>query len=347
MKYQFCIRFDKVDVNSSATKAVVDCNVIFSKHGYQDYTFVVDNNSNKKTYYYKLIKEVLSFFLEIKRNSLVGIQYPLLSVNKVFKYFIKIARLKKVKFFCIVHDLESLRTGGKDKALIKAEIDNLNRYDLLIVHNQRMMDWLKAEGVVKPMIDLLLFDYLADESILDADAHNQNDIVYAGNLVKSAFIYKIPEAIRLKVYGPGFASDRISSQSSVNWAGVFSPSEIVEKLSGTYGLIWDGTEVEAIDDVLGNYLRYNNPHKVSLYLAAGLPVIAPRQSAVAELISEYNIGILIDSLYDLQNIDFRDESAYSVLKNNVAKVQKKVIEGGFFSDALSLAEEVLDFKTNP
>src|SRR4051812_12315923 len=122
MKYQFCIRFDKVDVNSSASKAVLDCHAIFNARGYHNLMLTVDDNADKRRYYYKLARQMVRFFFKVKPGALVGIQYPLLSINKVFKYFIIQLRLKNVRFFCIVHDLESLRIGGRDMGAIAAEV---------------------------------------------------------------------------------------------------------------------------------------------------------------------------------------------------------------------------------
>lgn len=336
MNYQFCIRFNNIDVNSAASKAVLDCNRIFSDHGYKDYTFTVQDNLNKLPYYYSLVKGLITFFFSVKRGSVVGIQYPLLSINNVFKYFIKVARVKKVKFFCVVHDLESLRSGAKDIGLIKREVNNLNYYTTLIVHNPLMIAWLKEQGVTSKMISLELFDYLVSYSDVKKPGMD-NSIVYAGNLSKSTFIYSLSmiSQINFNLYGPGFNAERSNTQINTVWKGQYSPDEIPNKLNGKFGLIWDGNQIDACDEKLGNYLKYNNPHKCSLYVAAGLPVIAPRDSAIGAFIIQHNIGVVIDNLYDLNTFKIDDE-LYGVLKTNVITIKNKVIKGGYFSDALNL-----------
>lgn len=337
MKYQFCIRFNEIDVNSSATKAVEDCNQIFSANGYQDFTLVVPHNNNRKAYYFKLLKEIFNFFFKVKKGAIVGIQYPLLSINEVFKYFIKVARIKKVKFFCIVHDIESLRTGGTDQRKISREVANLNYYDLIIVHNDEMKNWLVRAGVSVPMVTLILFDYLTP---LKSTAIHNSDIVYAGNLAKSTFIYALPvlTSCSFKLFGPGCDSAKL--KNGVSWGGVFSPEEIVEKMEGSFGLIWDGTEVDRCDDVLGNYLNYNNPHKASLYLAAGLPLIAPKGSAIGRFILESGTGMVVNSLNDLQQVQI-SEFDYERFIANVAKIQQHITHGFYFNSAIKEAEQIL------
>ena len=340
MKYQFCIRFNNIDVNSAASKAVLDCNKLFSEQGYKDYTITVGDNSNRFIYYTILARQLLSFFFAVKSKSVIGIQYPLLSINNVFKYFIKIARLKGVRFFCIIHDLESLRTGGKDPVLIKKEIMNLNCYDHLIVHNDFMMEWLTKAGVTKRMISLELFDYLSDDFNTDKDRDVKGNIVYAGNLSKSKFVYRLPELDKkhFNVYGPNFNAGLLRDITNVTWAGEYSPEEIPKQLKGSFGLIWDGQHIEVCDEVLGNYLRYNNPHKCSLYIAAGLPVIAPEQSAIGAFIKKHKIGYLITTLADLQTMNM-DNETYCSMKDNVIQLREKVINGAFFRQALILLEK--------
>jgi hypothetical protein len=339
MKYQFCIRFNNIDANSAASKAVLDCNRIFSDLGYRDFTFTVGDNSKKLPYYFSLLKQLIKFIFSVKSGSIVGIQYPLLSINSVFKYFIWAAKLKNIKFFCVVHDLESLRTGGKDAALIHQEIENLSAYDTVIVHNQRMQSWLKDAGVTVQMLSLELFDYLSGDLNTTSREHPDNAIVYAGNLSKSTFIYSLSQVKQqFNVFGPNYKGD-VENNHNIQWMGEFSPEEIPQKLNGKYGLIWDGSRIDVCDEILGNYLKYNNPHKCSLYIAAGLPIIAPGNSAIAQFIKKNNIGILIESLHDLDKIGEHSQD-YLLMKKNVLALREKVVTGAYFNAAIKQVEKI-------
>ncbi len=338
MKYQFCIRFKNIDANSAASKAVVDCNRIFSLLGYKDYTLTVGDNSNKLTYYPTLFKELLRFFIAVKPGSTVGIQYPLLSINNFFKYFMALARLKKVKFFCVIHDLESLRTGGLNEMEIKQEIDNLNIYDVVIVHNDRMRGWLEKHSLKCKTVTLGLFDYLCPYN-LDLKGDYSGAIVFAGNLGKSTFIYELGGINKkFDLYGPNFKQDKLRSIENVTWKGEYSPEQIPGALQGSFGLIWDGVHVEACDEVMGNYLNYNNPHKASLYLAAGLPLIAPVNSAIGLFIQATGTGILINSLYELTTLII-EQNEYQLMVKNVSRIQDMVINGYYFTEAVKSAEQ--------
>jgi hypothetical protein len=338
MKYQFCIRFNNIDANSAASKAVLDCNRILLKHGYLDYTLTVGDNSNKFSYYFLLLKELIKFFIGIKSHSIVAVQYPLLSINNVFKYFINIAKLKGVRFFCIIHDLESLRKGGDNEAEISNEIDNLSYYDTVIIHNEIMGNWLKDRGLKCHMVPLILFDYLADDFEITSN-EPQKAIVFAGNLCKSTFVYQFKQiaGCSFRLYGPGYKPNGTEAENTT-WVGEYSPDHIPQKLTGSFGLIWDGQHIDKCDAILGNYLAYNNPHKCSLYIAAGLPIIAPATSAIGVLVKKMNIGLLVNNLHDLKTLDI-DTGRYAAMKNNIVSIRKRVINGSYFSDAINLLEK--------
>ena len=336
-KYQFTIIINNLKSNNSAaTKAVLDCREIFACRGYLDYTLYFSDTSNKMQYIISLIIEIGKFLFKIEKGSVVGVQYPLL--NNVFKYFIKIAKLKKVTVFAIIHDVESLRSGGKDAGLVKKEVENLNYYDCLIGHNEAMLEWLRQNGVTTKLVPLILFDYLADKSPNDNGFTSfSKSVVFAGNLSKSAFIYELEKinGWNFKLYGPNFST--YTCPSNVRWIGEFKPDDVVYKLDGDFGLIWDGDSIDVCDEIMGNYLKYNNPHKLSLYLAAGIPVIAPNSSAIAALIKEYRIGILINSIHDLENVNV-DSGDFKMYKDNCKQLQQQVTQGAFFIDALKKVE---------
>jgi hypothetical protein len=337
-KYQFCIRFNNIDRNSAANKAVEDCTRILSSHNYADYGISVGDNFNKLRYYFLLLRKLLIFFLTIRPKSLICIQYPLLSINPVFKFFIKLSKGKSVRFYCIVHDLESLRKGGKDGGLIKAEIRNLNAYNIIIAHNDVMSAWLKTNGVTRKIVSLELFDYLCGAPVPVNGSNPERTIVYAGNLNKSNFIYslsQIPEW-NFNVYGPNFKND-FNKRENLHWQGEYSPEHISVVLSGSYGLLWDGEDIDKCDEVLGNYLAYNNPHKCSLYIAAGLPLIAPKDTAIGAFVQRMNIGVLVGSLYELKALSV-GPAHYALMKKNIAELQEKVRNGVFFSQVITFIE---------
>jgi hypothetical protein len=341
-KYQFYISFNDKR-NTASSKAIDDCTQILVQSGYKNYNLTIDGS--RGFYLGNILLQVLKLIFNIEAHSIVAIQYPLLSGNKVFKYIIALLRIKKVRFFCIVHDLDDLRYGRPDNQNGGTEIQLLNCYDAIVVHNEVMKDWLNSNGVKVPMVSLTVFDYLTASEVRHPAPLSRVElqtIVFAGNLSKSNFLYKLGGLSHwhLKVYGPNYETEKGAVVDNLHWKGSFSPEEILVEMDGAFGLIWDGEHVDQLDDRFGNYLRYNNPHKLSLYLAAGLPVIAPRQSAIASLIKSQGIGMLVDSLVELKDLQI-SAAQHRSYRQNVLKLSVKIRTGYYLNNAISEVEDAL------
>lgn len=86
------------------------------------------------------------------------------------------------------------------------------------------------------------------------------------------------------------------------------------------------------------YLHYNAPHKLSLYIRCGLPVIIWRKAALADYVCEKNIGVCLDSLDELDDILATiNTEQYLEMKANVIKESKKLASGYYFSHAIEKA----------
>ncbi|MGI4751215.1 MAG: hypothetical protein ACRYFB_11310 [Janthinobacterium lividum] len=342
-KYNFYISFND-KLNTAATKAIEDCKQILRKCGYEDLTISITTKT-RKLYLWYVLKSFVNLLFSVQPQSIVAVQYPILSGNAFFKYIISLLRFKKVKFFCIIHDLDELRYNANIDDKSSKEVVLLNSYDFIIVHNEVMKRWLLQKGVKVPMTALQIFDYLSNYrksvNLLDTK-ENLKSLVFAGNLAKSKFIYQLGKLDNwhCNLYGPGFLHDNEDGMKNVFWKGSLSANKILNRMEGAFGLIWDGDNIEKLDDKYGNYLKYNNPHKLSLYLAAGLPVIAPKESAISQFILQNNLGILINNILELKDIAI-DATQYNLYKTSVRGISDQVKKGQYFEDAIVKAEEFL------
>ena len=50
--------------------------------------------------------------------------------------------------------------------------------------------------------------------------------------------------------------------------------------------MWDGNSIDTCSDIYGEYLRINNPYKLSLYIAAGKTNNHLSHAAIADLIKK-------------------------------------------------------------
>ena len=258
----------------------------------------------------------------------------------IVKKSVRLLQQKNVRTVVLIHDLDSLR--DPERYSQNDELGLIGSFDRIISHNESMTEFFVKNGFSKyNIVDLGIFDYLyePDTGGSSNKSHGEKKtICFAGNLsrVKSAFLYEIAELnfdLDFNVYGSDLDSSLVSS--NINYLGSFPPNEIPLKLKGDYGLVWDGKSLDKCDGRYGEYLKYNNPNKTSLYIAAGIPVIVWDQAAIAKFVLENHLGIAVSSLENIHEIlENISEDEYKDMKENAERIGRKLREGYYFKTAL-------------
>lgn len=275
-----------------------------------------------------------------EKNSLVLVQYPHYPMKTAIfcRLAMKKARKNSVRFAALVHDLDSLR-GMHGKAARYSDARVLPAFDAVICHNESMKQYLLEQGIPeKKLVVLGLFDYLTEAQ----EAEAGEGVAVAGNLSaeKSGYIYQLMHQTNsvLHLYGKGLEKQELPE--NVIYHGAYPPEELPGKLEGCFGLVWDGPVMKDCIGQQGEYLLYNNPHKLSLYLAAGLPVIAWGKAAVARFVKQEGIGICVESLEDLDTA-VKNAADYEGMRRRAAALGRQVREGCFLTKALAETEQRL------
>ena len=113
-------------------------------------------------------------------------------------------------------------------------------------------------------------------------------------------------------------------------------------MQGGFGLVWDGDSSDTCSGMYGEYLKINNPHKASLYLASNFPIIVWRQSALADFVRNNNCGILVNSLFEiLESLESMSEDEYQELVKNSKRIGEKIRQGYYLKAALEKCEREL------
>lgn len=268
--------------------------------------------------------------------------YPQMTREKTL---LKMKNKKKVHFVSVVHDVEELRTLGKEQ-YHKHEFEFMMKIaDTLIVHNNVMRDFFIEKGFDKEKIVVLgIFDYLREKSNTKLPVFEKS-VTIAGNLdvKKSGYIAGLPMLdCKFHLYGPNYSLDKAAN---VTYGGILLPDQVPEVLTKGFGLIWDGDSIETCKGGFGDYLRYNNPHKLSLYLSSGLPVIIWKYAAEAKFVEENNVGYTIESLSEISQLLKRiSEDEYKKMAENVRKFSKRLTDGEYMQQALKNAMEIMLIK---
>jgi hypothetical protein len=239
----------------------------------------------------------------------------------------------------IIHDITSIR----HRVSPRREIVALKLFDGVVSHNYSMTSWLRKSGYNKKVTDLNAFDYcLKKDNPYTAGAiERPYKLLYAGNLAfaKAQYIYDSRIAafknFKLHVYGQYLEEERFRG-SGVVYKGTFNPDTPVFDTKYQFGLIWEGTSIDTCEGEYGYYIRFNNSHKFSLYMALGLPVVVWKEAAIARFVLEHKIGFVIESLEDLNNmLENVSPEQYQQYADNVLKISPQVREGDFLKAAVT------------
>lgn len=264
-------------------------------------------------------------------------QHPM-SAMPITMFFLPILKRKKVKIISLIHDLQSLRAKMSPDFERQKKYDSVLEFsDYIIGHNNSMNNYLVETGYEKEkLLTLELFDYIVSDYQAEQNAREKYSVVIAGNLAKSksGYIYKLNniECVTFNLYGANFSNQ--DKSNNLNYKGSFKPEELPGNLDGGFGLVWDGPEISTCAGETGEYLKYNNPHKCSLYLAAGIPVFVWSQSALAEFIVNNDLGFAINSINDIPKILGQiDDSRYQEMIKNVEEYKLRIRNGYFTKNA--------------
>ncbi len=275
----------------------------------------------------------------VRPGGQVLIEYPLESRRRLLPLWL-FCRLRRIRLVGLIHDLDSLRFGTPPRR----ELAVLRLFDALVSHNASMTAWLRQGGIRAPVAELELFDYFASRDSGHAWSEERLGaplkVVCAGNLshAKASYLYdpRLAELsnVELSLFGSFFEPLRAIG-GPLRYKQAFEPD--TPRLDGPYhfGLVWDGTGVDRCDGQYGHYMRFNNPHKLSLYAALGLPVVVWRQAAIARFVRERGIGVAIDDLRELGELPSRiGNDSYCRMVANMRAVGEAVRQGRFLRRAL-------------
>lgn len=320
--------------NNAGPKAKTDIDDFLSEEGFEIWRLNYDVKSKFKKI--KYIYYDIPRLFRSKNVKEVIIQYPIYS-NAIMDRIIKVIRQQTNAYiYLVVHDIETLRFYHNDSTYKIKELEWFNNVDGIIAHNNKMREWIVSKGITTPVVPLGIFDYKNPQPINDNKTFNKT-ICYAGNLKKSVFLKKIDfKNIKLKVFGP----NPYEYTKNVEYCGQYSPEELPKYLNADFGLVWDGTSVKTCDGLTGNYLRYNSPHKLSLYLSSGLPVIVWKEAAMSELIEKENLGLSVEKLEELPQIfNGLTEENYRKMKADVLKFASSLRKGENIKKAIKKIEK--------
>ena len=330
---------------NAGNKARNDVEEIVKREGYQPLLLIVEDwyqMGTVKAQRHKA-KALAQAFSQLESGDQLLIQFPMLHHSFFTTSLVRKIQRRGVQVYFIIHDLEALRYANLDTVPLKHKIrvhlqesSLLKVADGVIAHNPIMKSVLVEKGLPKhKLVSLEIFDYLIPNYQEKDGLSKDQPIIVAGNLAqeKAGYLYQLPARPAYNLYGVGFDESRALENEA--YFGSFLPDELPAALEGGFGLVWDGDSAETCSGVFGEYLRYNNSHKASLYLASGFPLVVWKQSALSHFVLEKNCGVAVESLHDLKNtIENLSDADYQELVANAKNIGKKIRDGFYLTSAL-------------
>lgn len=328
-------------IGGGGDKAKTDVEAILQSMGYRNIGLRQRRVRSAVGAYFITLASVLKGVMSLKKGDILLVQYPL---KKYYDFVVSRAKARGAKVITLIHDLGSFR---RKKLTVEWEVERLNRTSAIVIHTPAMRRWLVDNGVTVPIIEAGLWDYLSDS--VPAEHEGPDDryrLMFAGNAspVHNDWIYQLGEAapsLDLVIYGGGIDKSKLTP--NIRPMGYVDSDTLIATAQGDFGVVWYGSSLDEGAGALGEYLKYNAPHKTSLYLRSGLPVIIWNQAALAGIVKEYNVGICVSSLRDvpeaLSRLTPRD---YAVMKANAEELASRLAKGCFITDAVRRAEKAVD-----
>ena len=317
--------------------------------------FIAGGNILRKCLkHWKARGDYFSVFEKMARGDALIVQVPLVKHTVFTSSLVHFLHNRQCNLIVLIHDLDSARlaisgkggTLSRQRAFIE-EKGILAHADAIICHNPSMARYLQEQFGIeeKRLVTLDIFDYLVDEKRGETDTTGKHDlsIVIAGNLSpqKAGYAYQLPMGCNYRLYGVNWHPDEVVADN-IDYVGAFPPDELPEHLLGGYGLVWDGDSIDTCTGVYGRYLELNDPHKASLYLASGLPVVIWRRAALAPFIERNGLGLAVDSLCELADVTRTiSDAQYVEMVTRVREFALKLRTGWFTRRALSRAGTIV------
>lgn len=264
----------------------------------------------------------------VKKGDILIYQHPMCIMPLAIKV-LPVLKKRNIKVISLIHDLAFERfqnSGMPQKELLRyKKYDDILEYSSRIIcHNKIMKSYLENKGYEsKIIVSLEIFDYLCNNNDRPFTPGINKSVVIAGNFdkSKSMYIYKLQNLKKdffIYLYGANY--EPVTEDIAILYEGSYEADVLPEKLKGGFGLVWDGSDIEEVCGNFGKYLRINSSHKLSLYIAANIPVIIWKEAAMANFVLQHNIGFTINSLEEIKGIfsSINDSDYYELCKNTAA-----------------------------
>ncbi|MFK4897207.1 sugar transferase [Lactococcus petauri] len=269
------------------------------------------------------LKRIEGILASVSQNSLAIAQMPSWNGIAFDKYFLEALRAKVNKLVVFIHDFVPLMFAN-NAYLFDQYLEAYNHADIVIVPSLKMREVLTGQGLRRPVLIQEVWDHLTPIELTTLPQF-QKKLSFLGNTTRFPFVQDWKSHLPLEVYSNG----NVQAEGNMKMMGWQPEDQLLRSLNkGGYGLVWS----ENIENQYEReYSEMNVSFKFSTYLAAGLPLIVNRGIAKENFVTDYNLGIAVDSLEEaVTYLESVSEEEYNAMAKNVKNIGD-LIKDGFFT----------------
>ena len=281
------------DIVHGGMKARLDVEAFLRDSGKWD-VFDTGRMKSKPARLLRIVRSLV-WLLRQPRRTVFLLQYPIHGGRA--QRAIGALLLRRFRVAVMLHDLDELRdgTGTPPTSLLERAS--------FIISTGRLHERLDNTLKDIPLSVLELWDYRVVADFSPGPCDPASPVLFAGSLwpVKVSWLYR-RDANRPGLCISGHGYDLANNPGCGDTLRPsFPPDNPVFNPAVGWGLIWDGHKIDGAD-AADDYERINQPHKLSLYLTCGLPVIVWDKSYAARWVTANGCGIVTPSLADIPGI---------------------------------------------
>lgn len=295
---------------------------------------------NLSNHWERRAKLIDTLMAPVQAGDVVVVQFPLwMQLNFQSEMIEALKRKKDVKLIGLINAVIPYMHAAPYDRATDFFLTQMRKFDLLITANDAMSRKLQQDQIEVPMLSLMFNDFLYQgpdqekkfvKKLVYVAEHPIKDLTDLSNL-------KTP----LKIYGKKV--EKLVIPEAVTFCEYRTFEQLPALFDGGFGLINAPEIQEQSRDDLDNYHQYDNPFSLSVFLAAGLPLIVLSNSPHAAWVSGHGAGLVLKDLTDLDvTLENLSQEDYQSMVTAIRPYQEAVSSGFFIKRTLLNAIRVLE-----
>ncbi|GEK29538.1 hypothetical protein [Furfurilactobacillus siliginis] len=210
-------------------------------------------------------------------------------------------------------------------------------FDVIVVHTTAMAEALQKR--TDKQLNYVVqgpFSYRVPMELTPREHSLSDPLCLASSLGKATWV--LDSGMEFNIYGqktPKY-EEALANHPELHFKGLVPAVALPSQAEGSFGVVWDTGEYQ-------EYERVNFPHKVSAYLAAGMPLIIWSGAAAAEFVLRNDVGIVIDDISELKaSVEAVTEDRYQTLVSNAQHMGRYITSGALTQQALLSALQKIE-----